>query len=493
MPVNIRAKIGSKFPVLSAYMQSRDRHKLIRGPRASAKTFSTAQCALMLMAEQEPNERGIRPTRGIISRFSYGELMSTTVKDWLSVFADMGTFRYGHAGPPTWESHAGLYLDDGSQIQAEALFQSSGVDDVEDTFKGFQTTWSWFNELSGAPKLAWDTADASLGRYPSVAAGGVPCTQKVAMGDTNSFDESHWLFPFFANPPRGYAVFNQPGGVFDSGEVGPDGRKVWKFNPAAECYIPDPASYYLDLCAGYDDDKIKVLLANEYGFHVDGKPVHPEYIDSRHCAANEIEPDKRYPIILGIDFGRTPCAAFLQHFEATDQWICFDEMPTENMSAALFAPQLKRYLDRRYAGFRVVAYGDPAGDSKGQATEDTPIQIMRAGGIPCRPAPSNVTTLRRAALANPLTRISWVSKREAFLLSPRCKMIRKGLMGGFCYRRMRIPGAEDRFTEEPEKNQYSHPVEALEYGLLGGGEGRAALMPAEPQPERGWRQETAEM
>ena len=69
--------------------------------------------------------------------------------------------------------------------------------------------------------------------------------------------------------------------------------------------------------------------------------------------------------------------------------------------------------------------------------------------------------------------------RPALLISPRAKMLRKGLMGGFCYRRLKVGGTQ--YTEEPDKNQYSHVVESAEYALLGAGEGREALRPQEPQ------------
>jgi hypothetical protein len=53
-------------------------------------------------------------------------------------------------------------------------------------------------------------------------------------------------------------------------------------------------------------------------------------------------------------------------------------------------------------------------------------------------------------------------------------MIRRGLQGGFCYRLLQKSG--EVYTEEPDKNEYSHPVEALEYALQGEGEGRAAVV-----------------
>jgi hypothetical protein len=63
--------------------------------------------------------------------------------------------------------------------------------------------------------------------------------------------------------------------------------------------------------------------------------------------------------------------------------------------------------------------------------------------------------------------------KPRFQLYPKAKMARKGLQGGFCYRRIQTSG--ERYTDEPDKNEYSHIVEALEYGLQGEGEGRKAL------------------
>jgi hypothetical protein len=70
----------------------------------------------------------------------------------------------------------------------------------------------------------------------------------------------------------------------------------------------------------------------------------------------------------------------------------------------------------------------------------------------------------------------------AFVLSPRCRALRAGLNGGFRYRKMQLAGTEERFTDEVEKNQFSHPCEALEYLMLGGGEGAEI----HERRQRGW-------
>lgn len=476
-------EIGSDYPVLSAYMQSRTPVSIIRGPRGSGKTFGSAQRCLMHMMEQEPNERGIRHTRGMVTRDSYAELHNTTIKDFMDVMRELVDFSQGSAGTPTARTKPGCTLEDGTILDGEVIFQSSGVVDAAERVKGYQLTYAWFNEMSGTDRAFLSNTRAALGRYPSHAAGGVACTWRGIFGDTNSFDDTHWLFDLASNSPPGWAWFHQPGGVIDSKRVDGAGKRIWEPNPAAENLHWLASDYYEQLTSGETDDYIKVLLGNEYGFYVDGLPVHPWYVDSVHCAPAEFEPDPQYPLIGGSDFGRTPAATLWQYWARIGRWVCVDEMTSQNMSASVFAPELKRYIDRRYPGFAFSGFGDPAGDKSGQTVEITPIAIMRAAGLSMRPAYSNVVTLRRAALTNPGLRLC-MDGRPALLISPRAKMLRKGLMGGFCYRKQKIAGPVPSYTEEPDKNQFSHVVESAEYALLGGGEGRAALRPAESQLRR---------
>jgi hypothetical protein len=60
-------------------------------------------------------------------------------------------------------------------------------------------------------------------------------------------------------------------------------------------------------------------------------------------------------------------------------------------------------------------------------------------------------------------------------------MVRKGLAGKFCYRRLQVAG-DAKFQDKPDKNEWSHPVEAAEYGLMGEGEGVEAIISAAHQP-----------
>lgn len=478
---DIRISIGApNYPVLNEFMGCKDRVSFIMGPLGSGKTYAACQRLLKHMKEQEPNEKGERPTRWCAVRNTYPDLMTTTVRDFQEVFRGLGTMKLGSLEPPTFTCY--FRLEDKTIVKSEVIFLALDREDSEKKLRGLQVTGFWLNETKELIKPIVDMADMRHGRYPSRVAGGVLPTWHGMFGDLNAPDEDHWYYHLAEEVrPEGWKFFRQPGGMLDGGK-GIDGLTNWIPNEDAENLANLPEGYYIRGRQAKSEGWIAVNLANQYGFVVEGKPVHPEFRDHVHTHPELLEVDKAYPLVIGLDFGRTPAAAILQFIEPMGRWHVIDEYVTHDMSASRFAPELKLYLDRTYPGMAVSAWGDPAGDHAGQTVETTPIEILRAHGIPCQPCHTNETLIRRSAVTNPLMR-NCMDGRAALIVSPKAKMIRKGLRGGFCYRRMKVPG-EDRFTELPDKNIYSHPVEALEYGLMGAGEGRRALVPGHAQRRR---------
>ena len=101
---------------------------------------------------------------------------------------------------------------------------------------------------------------------------------------------------------------------------------------------------------------------------------------------------------------------------------------------------------------------------------------MRKGGIPVRPAPcpNNNWTLRREAIAVPLTALTMAGD-PGLIVTPGTPRLRKGLNGGYCYKRVQVAGSE-RYHDKPDKNLHSHvcfvagslvdgrPIESLSVG-----------------------------
>jgi hypothetical protein len=229
--------------------------------------------------------------------------------------------------------------------------------------------------------------------------------------------------------------------------------------------------------SGKAPNYIRVYYCGQYGFVQEGKPVIPEYVDSIHC--QDVLPVSGVPIYVGIDFGLTPAAVFGQRL-AMGRWIWFDELVTEDMGAVRFAEVLNAKMAGEYDGFTWDIWGDPAGDQRAQTDEITPFQILRANGIDAKPAPSNDFVLRREAIAVPLSRL--IDGKPGLLVSPKCVVTRKGLAGAYCYKRVAVVG-EERYQDMPNKNKYSHPVEAAGYLMLGAGEGRALIKSNRPKPK----------
>lgn len=471
----IEFRLGApRYPVLNAFMRSRADVSFIRGPLGSGKTTGSIDRLLLQMREQQPNADGVRLTRWLAVRNTYLDLTETTIKDFLVVFEPLGKMRYGGLEPPNFSVR--FRLEDGTIVDSEVIFLALDRPDSIRKLKGYQVTGIWWNELSEIDKALFDMGDLRHGRYPSDLHGGVRCTWHGMLGDTNSYDEGHWLAAVEKDTPPGWEVFVQPGGVIETGEVTESGEKVWAPNPKAENLHGLEPDYYARGMRAKEAMWIRVMLANRHGFVRKGLPVHPRFSEDIHVTPL-IQPLSRYPIDIGFDFGRTPACVLGQDWRHIGRYVALRSISSFNMSATLFAPEVKRVLEKDFQGYAVRAWGDPSGDNGDQSTEETAIRIVRAKGIPITAAPSNEPTLRRAALDEPLTRLC-VDGRPAYLVSKAgCQELIRALAGGFHFRELQVTGGK-RYGDKPEKNDDSHVAESEEYRLLGCGEGAAALRPA---------------
>ncbi|MDN7458133.1 TerL [Burkholderia cenocepacia] len=438
---------------LERYILSRASRSFIMGPLGSGKTNASCWKAFRIMCEQEPDADGVRRTRGAAVRNTYPDLLSTTAKDWLDMFGDLGRWVGGGLEPPT--HYLSFELEDGTSVEAEMVFVALDRPEHERKLRGTQLTFAWLNEVKELAKPILDMLDLRVGRYPK----NVWPTWYGIFGDTNAPDSDHWYYALAEETkPEGYAFFRQPGGVIRDGDQ-------WVVNPHAENIDNLAPGYYERGMQGKKFDWIKVNLGNDYGFVVDGKPVHPDYADSLHCKPFELS--KSLPLWIGMDFGLTPAAVIGQR-KPMGGWRIRSEVVATSMGARKFAIELKRHLAEIYPGFEVAGiYGDPAGDQRSQADdEDTPFRILRAAGFEARPAPTNDTALRYGAVDEALTRI--IDGEPGILVHPDCRTLRKALSGGYCFRRMAVSG--ERYADKADKNMYSHVAEAGQYLLVGAGE-----------------------
>lgn len=463
--------------VLKAFMKDRSFFRGLRGPVGSGKSAGCCITILMHALEQKPGPDGIRKSRWAVVRNSYPQLRTTTIKTWLDWFPeDQWGKMLWHPPPYTHRLRKG-------DLDLEVIFLA--LDRPEDVKKllSLELTGVWINEARELPKAIVDACTMRVGRFPSMKDGGPSWYGVIA--DTNAPDEDHW-WPIMAGEvplpdhisreealmlvkPETWTFFNQPGGMIEQKTA--DGEITgYTLNPKAENRQNLTPNYYPDIIRGKAKGWIDVYVLNKFGSLTDGKPVYPMFTEELHVAREPILPVPNVPLLVGMDFGLTPAAVFAQNVRG--KWIILHELVAQDMGIVRFAELFRTELATRFPGATALVYGDPAGDYRAQTDERTPFQILRSAGIKAYPAGNNDVALRLEAVATALNRL--IDGQAAFIVDPRCINLIKGFRGGYQYRRLQVSGT-DRYEEKPDKNKFSHVHDALQYALIGGGEGRALL------------------
>lgn len=431
------------------------------GPIGSGKSVSCCWELFRLAQHQAPNSEGIRKSRWAIIRQTYPELKSTTIKTWQDWFPpDICPIKFD--APIT--GCMTLDLPDGTTLEMELFFLA--LERPEDVKKllSLELTGGWVNEAREVPKAIIDGLLGRIGRYPSKRDGGH--TRKCVIADTNPPDDDHWWYKFAEEEtPDDWAFFQQPPALLQLN----DGTYVP--NPEAENieHLQDGYGYYLDQVAGKDPEWIKVYLLGQYGTIQDGRPVYgSSFNDSWHTSTIGLLPVRSTPIVLALDFGLTPAAVFLQQMPG-GQIRCLEEVVTESSGARqLCRNELIPRIRDKYRDREIIVTGDPAGTQRAQTDEQTVYEILEAElGKLVReiiPAETNSLEARLDAVKQALNRN--VDGKPMFLLSKDCASLRKGFKGGYKFRRINKAGNSERYTDTPDKNKYSHPHDALQYGML---------------------------
>lgn len=451
-------------PTLEQYLLNRDQRCFICGPLGSSKTNASCWKTFRIMLDQEPNAQGVRKTRIAAIRNTYPDLFGTTVKDWLEMFEPLGRFIKGGLEPPT--HHLKFDLPDGTRVDAELIFLALDRAEHVKKLRGTQLTAAWLNETKELPYAIVSMVDLRIGRYPQ----DVRPSWYGMFGDTNAPDTDHWYYRLAEDDkPEGWTFLRQPGGLTRADKDSP-----WVDNPLAENVHNLPPGYYTKGAQGKSEDWIKVNLANEYGFVVDGKPVYPDYRDSTHC--RDFELTQALGLDIGLDFGLTP-AAIIGQRAANGQMRWRRELVTTDTGVIRFAGELKLFLAKHFPGWPINSItGDPAGDQRqaGDNEERTVFQLLAANGIPAVPAHTNDFSVRSETVAASLRRM--VDGEPGFLIHPDCKVTRKGMQGAYAFKRVQVAG-DERYRDKPDKNYASHSCEAGQYLMMGCGEHKVIMPP----------------
>jgi len=459
-------KVYKALPTAQEFHRSNAFVRGILGPVGGGKTVACIMELYTRALEQKPHN-GVRRSRWALIRNSYPELLSTTIKtfeDWIP-----------RAVCPIRQSTpiSGVLkvdLPDGTRVEAEFLFLALDIEDDVKKLKSLELTGAFINEASEIRESVLEMLTSRVDRYPAKNMGGTTWTGIVM--DTNPPDTDHWWYRLAeTEKPKGYRFWKQPPAMIrienkegDVHYVPNDGTHGIQRAENIENHNSG-FDYYARMVPGKSEEWIKVYVLGQYGSIYTGKPVYAAYNDKVHCAKEELQPYRGLPLLLGWDFGLTPSCIIMQ-MSPKGQLRVLDELVSEDMGSDRFSRDVvKPFLTtEKYQGMHFACVGDPAGGARAQSNEVTCFQSLEQNGFPVVSAPTNDFIPRKESVDWFLSKL--VDGEPGFVLSPTCEVLRRGFLGGYQFRKVRLSGSKDRFTETPEKNEFSHPHDALQYGCL---------------------------
>jgi hypothetical protein len=469
-------------PVASAFL--RDRVSLVRGiigPVGGGKTVACIFDSLKNAGEAPVCTDGKIRFRLPIIGLTYGQIERNLLKTWFEWLPhDGGDWTEGEfkGGGGRYGVHK-IHFDtirDGARIEVEfeAIFAAIGQYSVELFMRGFEPTAFWLYEMDLLPRAVLDVGITRLGRYPrqqDIKPG--QSFRNYIIGDFNAPDIDNWCFQLFEEEkPEGFKLYKQPSGL----------------SPNAENLKNLPEGYYdrQVLALKSKPRLLKRMVHNQYGPSDDGTPVYDGYSDEIHLAPEALKPLPGLPIRWGFDAGLRRPAGVAAQWLPSGQWRILGEVVPGRMGAKRFAELVQLWMATNAPAQNYAdCYADPAawGGADSEVGELAWVETLQAElGIVIQPAPSNEIALRTDAVAEELAHMI-DAHTPAIVLSRACAMLRKGFVSHYRYSVQKV-GNSTTTSPKPEKNDWSHPHDALQYLLLGS-KGRYAVISGDKHAKPG--------
>jgi hypothetical protein len=408
---------------------------------------------------------GRRRAKWLIIRNTSGELQSTTLQTWLTWFGDLGDIKKRQKPLLTYEH---TFNDGQGLIELELVFIALDRDEDIRKLKSIEATCAYINELSEVPQAVLHHLIGRVNhRYPSAAFCSEPYWSGI-IADTNPPDEDHWIYKDFElNPTPNYKIFHQPSGLImnQDGSFAKDNMGNYIANPECDNYANLSPDYYVKLAEKRSEGFIKVYCAGRYGLVESGKRVYPEYNDDVHSLP-KVEAIQGLPIHLCWDFGLTPACIVFQ-ISPRGQFRGLKEYVAEDMGIRTFAKNI--VIPDLPIAFPYNQIGESEADPAGMAGDDIMEELSCIGelnnlGIKTNAASTNDLDVRIGSVRYFLN--AMIDGQPAFVLDRlKCPVLRKGFINGYHFKRMSISG-DERYQEKPNKNRFSHPHDALQYGAM---------------------------
>jgi hypothetical protein len=461
-------------PIARAFINDQMFISSIMGPYGSAKTTSCFQKIINCAIWQNPGPDGVRRIRVCVIRATYAQLQTNVMADWFGWFPKTEKNWNGEQMKHT----VTIDMPGLGRLVIEMLFRALGDLKAEEVFKGMALTLLWLNEVDTLDMSVLKFGLPRVGRYPAQKDGG--CAWSGIIADFNAPDVDNWVYDFLVNKDFGEDMADLVaqlreiyGPMFDINfHRQPGGREA-----NAENLDNLPAGYYDRMLIGLNDNEVRRFVDNEFGAVSNGQPVYPEYNDGFHCKTSGLALLPGKPIHIGLDGGSTPAAVFAQE-DDDGQIRVLGELVVMNPDATKqlaklgptsFAREVRAFLNRNWPRARIGdLWGDPAMFYGGD-DEDLSWAMLfgKEFKVKVKPAPAkgNRLTVRLETVRKCLT-IN-VGSKPGIVIADTCRHLRRGFNNGYVIQRVKFSDGSGRWKDEPNKNDFSHVHDALQYVVCG--------------------------
>ncbi len=447
--------------------------KFVAGPVGGGKTTGMIMDLhyhdLMMPVCQDD---GIRRARTLLVRNTQSMLKTTTIKTFLEWFLeDSPSGKLVKSYPQTY--HMRFKDDKGIVCEFEYIFLA--LDNPKDVrnLLSLEPTRIFFNELREIPWSIFEVA-LSRPRWPRAERMGLGKKDKKPYGvlaDTNKPNERHWINEyFFKNLKKGIEVdgvligdidvFDQPPAFIEvsDGEFVP--------NPLAENIFNDDFSYYYRQMATMSKESIRVYVCNQFGAVNGGSIIFKGYNSSIHYSKNALLPIPGIELTLGWDFGSTPACVVTQYVKGQlvilREVISAHQINLDDFIRSFVLPILQEDF---YKACPVISICDPSGIAGQSYGEVYSIMRLNNFGLNAIPAYSNLIDTRLQTIHTALSSLS--EGRPGLILSSKCPFLAEAFASGYRYKQIRHVGSHDPMdSEQPDKNEFSHGMDALQYAAM---------------------------
>ena len=423
-------------PTVAEFMNSAAFVRIVMGPVGSGKTTGTIMEVLRRGIEQAKGPDGYRRTRWAVVRTTLSQLRMTILLDLLSWFRPIAEYKVS-------DQLVTLRFND---VIIELYLIPLEEEEDQKRLLSMQLTGALMNECTELSVDLVGAISGRCGRYPSKADGGP--TWFGVIGDCNApIEGSDWWRMFEQDRPHDWAIFRQPSGL----------------SADAENLDNLPARYYERLAENPNRDWVRRYVECEYGEDPSGVAVFRESFKRSFHTTEELEPVIGRTLLIGQDFGRSPCSIICQT-DHRGRILVLEEILAEDIGLETHVVRsLKpKIFVPAYMGFNVAAVGDPAGSAKGSMLEENHFDVMRRLGIPAFPAPTNSIDARLAAVENIL--FQQRDGQPAIIISRKgCPMLVRAMNGGYRFGKTK----NGQTKPLPEKTHpWSDLADCLQYVCL---------------------------